>query len=735
MQESHPKEIDISDCHNEPIHIIGKSQAHGVIVSCDPINFQITQCSINAEEFFGIDYKDLLQKNLREIIGEDLLEKLKYNLEEENHLLPEQVEVNGKSLLMLPHRSGENLILDFEEPGLFWDSLFFQRQLIQILTSLNASNSIEKLCTEAARLTKSIFEYDRVMIYRFDEEWNGEVIAEEKEDALESWLGLHYPASDIPVQSRELFLKHPVRIITDVNYTPVLIFPEISPINNQPLDLSRSELRGVSPIHIEYLQNMKVGASLTAAIIANGKLWGLVACHHYSAKFINYFQRETCEFLTQIFSNQLALKESLKFQKENEIITRKRTKLLTQIKERKDIFNGLTTAETKFTDLIASEGGAIILGGDLKLIGKTPGEEALKELISGFLCQREEEVFFTKNLSEQFPKAKNYAKQVSGILSVRIGKNKNHYLIWFRPEEAQTVNWGGDPDNKVNYNEKEGRLGPRRSFAKWTQKLTGIAESWKAFEIHAVRELGESLNHLIVEKQKEEISHLNEKLMKALEELELFSYSISHDLRGPLRGVQGFAQMLKEDHFEELSGEGREVVETILFSAKKMDIIIDDILSLAMISTGSIIREKINAEVMIRELLYSLNLKVNYPQTGLEIEDNLPEMNADRKMIYQVWSNLIGNALKYSAKAKDPKIKIGSFSHKGKTGFYVSDNGIGIASSDEEQVFKAFKRVAGEDYTGSGIGLAVVKRIIEKHQGRIWFESDEGKGTIFKFYI
>ncbi|MGY5851013.1 ATP-binding protein [Salegentibacter sp. F14] len=734
-QNSYPGEIDISNCEKEPIHIIGKSQAHGLILACDIKSLQITQCGTNAKEFLGIDYRELAGKSLAEILGEEVFEKLKITLREDQQFLPEEVQINGRKLLMLAHQSGESLILDFEETGEFWDSLFFQRQLTEILNNLNASRSIEDLCAQAARLTRNIFGYHRVMVYRFDKEWNGEVVAEEKEENLESWLGLHYPASDIPAQSRELFLKHPVRIIADVNYSPVPIYPEISPLNSQPLDLSKSELRGVSPIHIEYLKNMKVGASLTAAVIVSGKLWGLVACHHYCAKFIDYFQRQTCEFLTQVFSNQLALKESQKFRKENEISRLKRRELLAQIQAQGDIVTGLSRGGIRFTELIDSEGGAIVLGGDPKLVGKTPGKEAVKTLISGLLSQKEEEVFYTKNLSKHFPEAKKYVKMTSGVLSVRVGKDKNHYLIWFRPEEAQSVNWGGNPDHKVVYNENEGRLGPRKSFAKWTQQLTGISLGWKSFEVMAARELGESLSHLLAEKQKAEISLLNEKLLKAVEELELFGYSISHDLRGPLRGVDGFARILKEDHYEELSEEGKKVVDTILLSAKKMDNLIDDILSLTKISTGTLTRETISAEELIKQLLNSLNLKVNYPNTRVEIQENIPAINADKKMIYQVWSNLIGNALKYSAKEKHPEVRIGSFSLHGKTGYYVSDNGIGLDVKNQDLVFQAFKRVAGNDYTGTGIGLAVVKRILEKHQGSIWYESGPEKGTIFKFIV
>lgn len=245
---------------------------------------------------------------------------------------------------MLAHRSGPNLFLKFEEQGKFWDSLFFQRQLTRILNNLSAIETVDRPCSIAAKLTRDVFGNDRVMIYKFDEEWNGEVIAEEKEkdEALESWLGLYYPASDISEQSRNLFLKHKLRIISDVHYNPVKIYPAHSPINNQPLDLSMAELRAVSPIHIEYLKNMKVGASTTAAIITNGKLWVLVAYHHYSAKFISFFQRETCKFITQVFFNQLSEHESANFLENTKIAAKIRENLLGQMKQETKISSALT---------------------------------------------------------------------------------------------------------------------------------------------------------------------------------------------------------------------------------------------------------------------------------------------------------------------------------------------------------------------------------------------------------
>ena len=572
------------------------------------------------------------------------------------------------------------------------------------------------------------------MVYRFDEEWNGEVVAEEKEEHLESWLDLHYPASDIPAQSRNLFLKHKVRIISDVNYEPVPISPYLSQITKKPLDLSKSTLRGVSPIHIEYLQNMKVGASLTAAIIVHGKLWGLIACHHYSAKFINYFQRETCKFLAQVFSNNIASIQTGIFNKKFSENSELRAKILADLKIENTLGEGLENAKIPFISLMESGGGAVVLDDEIKLFGKTPTEAEVKDL-SDFLAENEEIIFYTKHLKNHFSAAENYKKSASGILSFKLGRANNNFIIWFRPEVAETVSWGGNPNKKLTYNEEKQRLSPRKSFEKWTEKLDGISNSWQDYDIETAKAFRENLNQFILKKQKEEISRLNQNLQEANKDLELFSYGISHDLRSPLRGINGYAQILKEDFSENLPAEALETIDTILKSSNRMEGIIDDILSFSKITGGELQKKNFSTKKLLQELLVSFNIKTNYPNFNIEIAENLPDTYGDRPMISQLWSNLLGNALKYTQQAPYPQIEIGSFSRENKNVFYIKDNGIGIAEHQKDQIFKMFSRFAKKDFKGTGIGLAIVARILEKHNGKIWVESEPEKGSTFFFHL
>lgn len=730
---TYPEKIDITNCAKEPIHIIGKVQSHGVLIACDVENLRIAQASSNAPEKFGLSFTELEGKSISCLLGDDKERELRLNIINKRPLLPREIVLKGQTFLMLSHLSEGHLILDFEPLETANDPVDFQRHLTRILNSLSAAGSVKDLCREAAILTRDLFTYDRVMIYKFDEDWNGEVLAEEKRPDAESWLGLRYPASDIPAQSRSLFFKHGVRIISNVHDVPVPVVPAISPVTQKPLDLSRSNLRGVSPIHLEYLENMGVGASLTSAIIVDGKLWGLIACHHDEPKFINFYQRESCRFLAQIFSNELALRETNNYLQQTEIFEKVREELVVQMEQEENLSNALTGRGLKFTDLVSCGGGALYIDEKLTLTGKTPSEEQVIDLIHNFLDSREEALFSSKQLPGDFTAASAFREVASGILSLRIAAN--NFVIWFRPEVVQTVTWGGNPEKKVTYNEEKQRLSPRKSFEKWTQQLRGTSESWKDFDHSAARALGDNISYFILVKQRNEIESLNSKLLEVNEELELFSYGLSHDLRAPLRGINGYLQIIREDHVEVLGEEGNMLLNSTLGLTEKMDKLIDDILSYSKLNGGEPEVTEFSVQELVTDVMDFLDVNSAYPDTTLTVQEGLPSMRGDRRMIFQVWLNLINNALIYSSKKEDPKVQIGYTNHGQKNVYFVKDNGIGIAPEYKEKIFATFSRLAGDSYKGSGIGLSLVKRVIEKHRGEVWVESEPGQGSVFYFTV
>lgn len=731
----YPNRVNLDNCAKEPIHIIGKTQAHGVLVVCDPEKFTITQIGENSEEFLGVFYKGLLGKHLSELLGHEEVEVLRSSLtSEKKELLPRELKINGINFIFLAHLSSGNLILDLEPLKEVQDAFFFQRQLTGLLNRFQAGRSLEDLNQSAAELTKQMFGYDRVMIYKFDEEWNGEVIAESREEEMESWLGLHYPATDIPEQSRNLFLQHPVRIITEVAYTPVPIHPEFSPITGEPLDISRSELRAVSPIHIEYLENMGVGASLSAAIVVKGKLWGLIACHHRTKKHLDFYQRESCRFLAQMLSTEITLHEAGSIISRSELSENIRRQLVVQMNYQRDITKALCGETVKFTDLISCGGGALFLKDRWELCGNTPSRKQLENLLENFIKEQPKSLFMTRNLSAIFPEAAAYKQIASGLLSLKISENK--YIFWFRPEEVQVVNWGGNPQNKAFYNEEEQRLSPRKSFDKWSENLTGISKSWHELDRNIARSLRENVSHVLLVRQREEIEALNEKLMVANEELELFSYGLSHDLRAPIRGMEGFLTILEEDHGEELSVEGKKMLQMSRGLTDKMNNLIDNILEFSRLShIDGLEIEEVDTHQVINEVLELFNVKGSYPETAFKIKSQLPKLQGDKRMLFQLWANLLGNSFKYSAEKESPQVEVGITVKNGKEVFFVKDNGIGIKREFHEKVFETFRRAVGSRFKGSGIGLAIVKKIVEKHGGEVWVESEPDKGSEFYFYL
>ncbi|MDT0689863.1 ATP-binding protein [Salegentibacter sp. F188] len=730
-----PGNVNITNCDREPIHIIPQSQAHGVILVCNKLDFTITQCSGNIEETLNFKLQDVLSKPLSFILRSEKIETLHKNVLAKKPLLPEELHLNGSRYFMIPHMSGAHLVLDIEPFGNSIDPVVFQDQLVKINNEIDETQTIEEMCQQAVSLVNYLYEYDRVMMYRFDEDWNGEVVAEVREQELESWLGLHYPATDIPKPAREIFLKQGVRIIADVKHKASEIHPAISPITNQPLDISKSELRGVSPIHIEYLRNMEVGASLTAAIVLNGKLWGLLACHHYSPKFINYHQRQSCKFLTQVFSNKLALKTSNIFLNEIAKSEEVRKELLSFMNSGSDIIEAITANNSRFTDIINCGGGAVYSNGKLRLVGSTPAEEEIILLILNFLGEKKERFFQTKHLSKHYTPAEEFKETASGLLSVRIGEVKEEFIMWFRPQSSSTVNWGGNPQKNGIVKDGIEYLSPRKSFERWAQEVSGVAVNWEKYDFEAAIALQDTITHVLVKRQKVKIEELNHNLSEANKELKTFSYSVSHDLRGPLRGIEGFAQILSEDYAPKLDDFGQNAVNVILKSVERMDVLIEDILSYSKVGQARLVKNKFSLKELVDEIILSKNREIHFPNAEISVDRNLPNIEADKRMISQLMNNLIDNAIKYSSGKEKPLLEIGSFKNNLETVFFVKDNGIGFDQKHGDKVFEVFTRLAGDKYQGSGVGLAIAKKVVEKHKGEIWVETALGEGTTFFFTL
>lgn len=729
---------DLTNCESEPIHLIRFVQSHACLLACRLPDLQIQQISDNAGLFLGHSVDILLEHTLNNFFDSTTIGQIKEGLAAPDGFrginpIKTTVYNAGQAHFynIIGHVNPDNLlILEIEPIADNISTSKFQYILSNAIQNVQEA-SIDDLFEVTASEVKKITQYDRVMVYRFDQDYNGEVIAEAKEEHLEPYLNLRYPASDIPKQARELFLKNKVRLLKDVKSEPARVFPLVNPETKQPLDMTDTVARGLSPIHLEYLSNMGVGGSLSIAIILNEQLWGLIACHHTTSKYLDYSLRMTCQFIGQIFSGHLALQAANDYRESILESNITRTTLFEQMSSDYDILHGLTKEDISILDLVDCQGAAVITENQITLLGKTPKEEELRELANWLEDKTNTVVFTTVELPNIYPPSLAFKDTAAGLMAIKFTDEPSEYVLWFRPETVQEVYWGGNPKKAVVQKNEGTRISPRKSFVKWKELVKNTAIPWQKFERNTAIALRNDIKAFIIQKYKE-IQKLNQQVLSAYKELESFSYSVSHDLRAPLRNIDGFAQILKEDYSNNLDEYGLEVLNTIIESANRMNKLITDILSYSKLGRANMIFDELDTCELIKSILKEFSYGKVKDQLNVKISGKLPSIYGDQILLRQLFFNIISNAIKYSEKEEKPVIEISGQSEAEQVIIVIKDNGIGFDMKYAEKIFGVFNRLVSEmEFEGTGIGLAIVNRIIEKHSGEIKVESTLGVGTTF----
>lgn len=727
--------VDLNNCDVEPIHIPGQIQSHGFLIVIDS-DRKIQFYSDNVNTFLPGLPSDLLGKTIEDVESyfghlyqSDFIAQLiisgksRKGFEKIN---PVPVMICGNSFYLIISISSGNHILEFEVATSNYD-LDIQSVMGSTISEILTHGKLEELMENAAIQVKQIIHFDRVMIYRFAEDGHGEVVAEAKNDELPPWLGLHYPASDIPKQARELYKLNLTRLIADVNSTPSRISKSLD--NPNDLDLTYSQLRAVSPIHIQYLKNMHVASSFSISLKYHNELWGLIACHNYSQHFIDYKSREYAKLIGHILSSALEFR-----QHEEELIAEKEfkislEKIVRQLLETESIEIALISGPTTLLDILKSDGAVLVHNKKIFKLGSTPDDEQLLDLIFWINDQVKESIFETNNFSAIYPQASAYKDCASGLLIIMLSRELGDYLIWFRAEQTETVNWAGNPNKPMEIEDLSlMTISPRNSFEVWTETTAGRSTSWTVEEIKSVIKLKEEINYGINRKAST-ARLMNERLRQAYEELETFSYTISHDLKNPLASIKSYAQLLIRD--QTILERGQQMLHRIADRADQMNLMINAVLNYSRIGRSAMVFRTINTSVLIADIVKDLDLI--YDVLNLEvIIGETPDLHGDPIMMLQVFSNLIGNAVKYSQQSDSTIIHISGKLMSGKVHYMIKDNGMGIAPSDLFKIFELFNRMDNvKDIEGSGVGLAIVKRIVEKHEGTIHAESELGIGSTF----
>lgn len=484
--------VDLDNCAREPIHVPGSIQPRGVLAVVREPGFEIRQISANVAELLGRPVPEVLDRPLAALVGADQAAQIQQaasafgDLRQRNPLELE-IDVAGeqRAFDVLLHREpGGRLLVELEiaygeRPFSFPNTFQAVRNSVE---QLNRAGSMAELYDITARAVRDLLGFDRVMVYRYDRDYNGEVVAECKRDDLNSFLGLHYPASDIPAQARAMYEKSWLRLISDVGYTPAPLVPALDPDSGTPLDMTHATLRSVSPIHIEYLQNMGVQASMSISLLRQGRLWGLIACHHYAGPHLPpYGARAAAEFLGSTLSLRLVDRFDDDQLRERLAAQSTLAALATATVNENEPLAAALLGSPSLLDLLPANGVAVRVGGKYRVSGTVPAADVVTA-VADWGRSAADEIATSESLSRDLPALTVDPKIAAGALVLNLPDGQ--YVIWFRGEALRSVDWGGDPHNKA-IAVQEGdrvRLSPRKSFDRWREIVDKCSKPWA--EIH-----------------------------------------------------------------------------------------------------------------------------------------------------------------------------------------------------------------------------------------------------------
>lgn len=736
------------EAEQNSIHTLNHIQPHGVLLVLEEPNLEIRQVSANTQAIFGIAPENAIGKNLEDLLDPFQVDQFKTGLSSENldYINPTKVwaRTQGDNYVVFDavfHRNAEGVLILELEPAISQENIpflsFYHLAKVSI-HQLQERASLRDFCQVIVKEVRKITGFDRVMLYKFDEDGHGTVVAEEKLESMEPYLGLHYPESDIPKAARKLFSSNWIRLIPDAKAQPVELYPAV-PVRGdragtaRPLDLTHSILRSASPCHLEYLHNMGVAASLTISLIKDGQLWGLIACHHLTPKYVSYELRKACEFLGRVIFSEISTREETEDYDYRMKLAQIQSVLIDYMSREENFIDGLVKRDPNLLDLTDATGAAVCFGGKCATIGQTPPEEDLYYLIQWLQKNATEEVFATDSLPQIYPDAERFKAVASGLLAIPI--SRRNYVMWFRPEVIQTVNWGGDPSKAYETTHAEGilHLSPRKSFELWKETVRLTALPWKSVEIKAALELRKAIVNIVL-RQADELALLAADLERSNAELKKFAYVASHDLQEPLNQVANYVQFLEMRYQDQLDEDAKEFITYAVEGVSLMQTLIDDVLAYSKVDLQGIEFELTNAGDALERAL--ANLRGRIADSGAMVtRDPLPTVMADGTQLMQLFQNLIGNAIKFRSE-QPPEIHIGAQRLDDEWLFSVRDNGIGIEPQFSDRIFVIFQRLhARDEYPGTGMGLAICKKIVECHRGRIWVESQLGQGSTFYFTI
>ena len=638
----------------------------------------------------------------------------------------------GRAFDATAHRQGDCLVVEYEPggpaAGMHAPIYAVAREL---LPAIQQADSVNALCQIVAREMKRLTGFGRCLVYRFDADGHGEVLAERLDEGYHSYAGHRFPASDVPAQARALYLSNQIRLIPDANYSPVPLVAARGEADPSGLDLTFASLRSVSPVHLEYMRNMGTSASMSVSIVSRGRLWGLISCHDRAAKHLPFQTRVACEHLGRLLALQIQAQEDNAEVAQRLALHQRVLTLVALMAETDGTLQRLTKPDLALHGLADADGAAVVLNDSCWTLGETPPPDEVRRL-AHWIAGRGEDLFCTDRLPELYPGGEALLPACAGVLAISISQVHRHVVLWFRRELVRTIQWAGDPRKTLP---GQGRIHPRKSFESWQERVRGRSSPWSPAQQAAVGELRQALIALVLRRAEEMAGHAME-LGRVNKELEAFSYTVSHDLRAPMRHIAGYVDLVMEDNGDKLDDRARRYLAHVKDAASYAGQLVDALLDFSRLGRAGLKPSLVDAQAMVEDLVDEVRLQERGRTIVWELDRPLPRLWADPLLLQVAVRNLLSNAAKYTRGREPARIRIAAVSLPEGAGLEVTDNGVGFQMKYVGKLFGVFQRLhRTEDFDGTGIGLANVKRIVERHGGQVWARGEPDRGASFGFLL
>jgi chemotaxis family two-component system sensor kinase Cph1 len=711
-----PRQVDLLNCSDEPIHLPGTIQPHGALLFLNT-DGAVEGWSANAGDVLGVapalglPYAAL---GLPDDVGDIVRECLATMDDGDAPVSVAALDLPGGQYDCVVHAHAGRVLVEFESRELGNDEVaLFAIKAHTSIDRLRRQKSIAALLETAVRQVREFTGFDRVMAYRFRSDDSGDVVAEARRDDLVPYLGQRYPAGDIPPQARRLYVLNTLRMIADVGAQPV---PLLGAPDAAPLDMSFATLRSVSPIHIEYLQNMGVGASMSVSIVINGRLWGLLACHHMGPKRVPYSVRMAADVLAHVLGSMV---QSLESQRDVELVERAstvRADLVEALLMEEDPLEALALhadalrESTLSQAMVAAHYGRVVCHG----IDKALGEAVLASLPADAadLVLREAQEDWPLELRGRLDKW-------AGLLALPYDAPSGGWFVVLRVEQIEQVAWAGKPEKTAARGPLGERLTPRGSFDAWHETVRGRAHPWEdGILTHARMLLAELVR--VSNTRRAQAESTRAQLLAML----------GHDLRDPLHSINMAGIVLEKT--EGGHSKGR-LGQRIRSSSGRMQRMIGQVLDMSRLDRGQDLgmqRERVDLRAIVEDIVEEA--RVAYPTIEYELEATGPVwVLADADRLGQVISNLLSNARHHGEPGQPIHVHFGTGPHQ--AAVCVSNAGAPIPPDVEASLFNPFKRGSmnnARNRTGMGLGLYIAHQVVREHEGTIVYHHD-GEHVVF----